>query len=123
MKEPKVLEKFADNGEHSHWELIDSDTGKVLWAEASKDDEFILIEGDFFRRGDIYDIYDIERDKKMFFNRDAGFIVKTTGKNGEPKKIYKYGECIPYESYPHEIREKKIKWETRMVSAIRLWKG
>ena len=30
MNKPKVIEKFADNGEHSHWELIDSDTGIVL---------------------------------------------------------------------------------------------
>lgn len=32
MKEPKVVERFADNGEHSHWELID-ENGNVLWVE------------------------------------------------------------------------------------------
>ena len=33
MKEPKIIEKFADNGEHSHYELMDIDTGKILWSE------------------------------------------------------------------------------------------
>lgn len=29
-EKPILVEKFADNGEHSHWELIDNE-GKVLW--------------------------------------------------------------------------------------------
>lgn len=33
MNKPTIKECFADNGEHSHWELIDSDTGEVLWKE------------------------------------------------------------------------------------------
>lgn len=33
MKEPKVVERFADNGEHSHYELVDVETGNVLWRE------------------------------------------------------------------------------------------
>ena len=37
MKEPKVIEKFADNGEHSHWKLIDDETGEVLWSEEPKE--------------------------------------------------------------------------------------
>ena len=32
MKEPKVIERFADNGEHSHWQLID-ENGEILWSE------------------------------------------------------------------------------------------
>lgn len=28
---PIVNEVFADNGEHSHWELIDPRNGKILW--------------------------------------------------------------------------------------------
>lgn len=31
--EPKVIEVFADNGEHSHYTLIDSETGDKLWSE------------------------------------------------------------------------------------------
>lgn len=37
MNKPTLKECFADNGEHSHWELIDTDTGKVLWTEEEKD--------------------------------------------------------------------------------------
>jgi hypothetical protein len=29
---PFVNERTADNGEHSHWELLDSD-GEILWTE------------------------------------------------------------------------------------------
>ena len=32
MKEPKVSEMFADNGEHSHWQLVD-ENGEILWSE------------------------------------------------------------------------------------------
>ena len=33
MGAPVVVERFADNGEHSHWDLIDSGDGKTLWSE------------------------------------------------------------------------------------------
>lgn len=33
MKKPIVEEVFADNGEHSHWKLIDSATGETLWEQ------------------------------------------------------------------------------------------
>ena len=32
---PKVQEIFADNGEHSHFELFDTLTGATLWSESS----------------------------------------------------------------------------------------
>ncbi len=50
MKQPKVIEKFTDNGEHSHWELINAETGGTLWKEQDPDDEMIIIEGLEFRR-------------------------------------------------------------------------
>lgn len=37
---PLVREVFADNGEHSHYELWDAETGKVLWTEEEKDEKF-----------------------------------------------------------------------------------
>lgn len=37
---PLVREVFADNGEHSHYELLDAETGKVLWTEEEKDEKF-----------------------------------------------------------------------------------
>ena len=33
MKKPTIIEKFADNGEHSHWTLCETQTGKYLWSE------------------------------------------------------------------------------------------
>lgn len=30
---PLVVERFGCNGEHSHWELINSTTGEVLWTQ------------------------------------------------------------------------------------------
>lgn len=33
MEKPIINEVFTDNGEHSHWELIDIDDGKLLWSE------------------------------------------------------------------------------------------
>jgi hypothetical protein len=32
-KKPEVIEVFADNGEHSHWVLIDPQEGTKLWSE------------------------------------------------------------------------------------------
>ena len=122
MKKPIVLEIFADNGQHSHWELKNPDTGRILWSEISPDDEIIEIEEYRFRRGDIYDIYDCERDKQMFLNREAGFIVKTYGDKDHEPQMFKFGESISFESTSYQIYDKKHKWELRMKKAIALWK-
>jgi len=41
MDKPTVSEIFADNGEHSHWVLVDSDTGATLWSEVDLEVEII----------------------------------------------------------------------------------
>lgn len=33
MEKPIINEVFADNGEHSHWELINAENGELLWSE------------------------------------------------------------------------------------------
>lgn len=33
MNKPILTERFLDNGEHSHWELTDSETGNIIWSE------------------------------------------------------------------------------------------
>ena len=38
---PVVSEAFADNGEHSHWRLIDRETGKLLWSEFPEEDKIL----------------------------------------------------------------------------------
>lgn len=41
MKKPIVNEVFTDNGEHSHWNLIDAETGENLWSESSEENELL----------------------------------------------------------------------------------
>ncbi len=36
MEKPTIVERFADNGEHSHWELVDTETSVVLWTESEE---------------------------------------------------------------------------------------
>ena len=38
MNKPTLIERFADNGEHSHYELIETETGELLWSEDSEDE-------------------------------------------------------------------------------------
>jgi hypothetical protein len=39
---PLIIEKFTDNGEFSHYELIDSENGELLWTE-DNDNNFSTI--------------------------------------------------------------------------------
>jgi len=41
MEKPLVNEVFADNGEHSHWNLIDVKTGANLWSENPIEDKAV----------------------------------------------------------------------------------
>jgi hypothetical protein len=34
MKKPLLVERFADNGEHSHWALVEPEDGRLIWSEA-----------------------------------------------------------------------------------------
>ena len=38
MNKPIIVERFADNGSHSHYALIDRDTGELLWSEAVEEE-------------------------------------------------------------------------------------
>ena len=38
-RKPTIVRCFADNGEHSHWKLVDSDTGKELWNQENDKQE------------------------------------------------------------------------------------
>ena len=33
MEKPTIVEVFADNGDHSHWTLVDTETGIKVWSE------------------------------------------------------------------------------------------
>lgn len=41
----KLVEVFADNGEHSHWKLIEDSTGAVIWSEYPEYDKVKNIPG------------------------------------------------------------------------------
>lgn len=66
---------------------------------------------------DIVDIYEVERDKKMFLNREAGFIIEMIGGSR-----YTFSENIPYESYPSEISSIKSKWKKLREEVEAQWK-
>lgn len=38
MEKPTIVERFADNGEHSHYALIETETGELLWSEAPEEE-------------------------------------------------------------------------------------
>ena len=39
MEKPIVVEQYADNGEFSHWHLIDPQTGCVMWSSFPEETE------------------------------------------------------------------------------------
>lgn len=41
MNKPELVQRFTDNGEHSHWELVD-DNGIVIWSENTR--IFIIVD-------------------------------------------------------------------------------
>ena len=49
---PLVIEKFADNGEFSHYELINTENGEILWSEDEQNNFAILKVCGFMIRSD-----------------------------------------------------------------------
>lgn len=78
----------------------------------------IAIGGFVLDTKDIVDIVDIEHNKKMFLNRQAGFIIKF--KNNTQKH---FGESIPYDSYPSEIGRIKEKWYNLKKQVVKKWES
>lgn len=35
MKKPTLVEMYADNGSHSHWEILHPETGVILWSSGT----------------------------------------------------------------------------------------
>ena len=61
-EKPKVQEKFADNGEHSHFELFDTFTGVTLWSESEESNSATAI----VRQGDLpADVLLAEKTKEL----------------------------------------------------------
>ena len=76
----------------------------------------ILVCGRTVDTTEIADIIDIEANKKMFLNREAGFIIQRID-----KEDMIFGEKIPYESYPREISEVKDKWRRLRDQVYAQW--
>lgn len=94
MNKPIINEVFADNGEHSHWELIDSSNGDILWQEPEdanqtingEQDELILESLDFYWRHcteklQRKDLGDIER---MNYGKITAKLYKLITKKQNP---------------------------------------
>lgn len=78
----------------------------------------ILIEETVIETKDIADIVDIEKDKKYFLNREAGFkVIMLDG------SINRFGENIPYETTPNGISNIKVKWSILMEKVIKQWQS
>lgn len=76
----------------------------------------ILIEDKIIDTLQIADIYDIEANKKMFLNTEAGFVIlMMDGSN------HKLSEIIPYESRPSEIYEIKNRWKKLQDDITEKW--
>ncbi len=87
MEQPIVLERFADNGEHSHWALVSSEDHRVLWSEAPFEDAITDIKVEVAKNKVIED-----------FIIDGGFDLMDNGShylflvNGVVHKIEKSDE-------------------------------
>lgn len=79
----------------------------------------ILVQNKVVETKEIADIVDIEADKKMFLNREAGF--KIIFLDGISEIVFK--QNIPYESYPREISAIKDKWKKLMNDVVKKWQS
>lgn len=75
MQQPIIKGCFADNGGHSHWELINSETGEKLWTEyeLNKRVEYVPIKS--IAQGSI--CYDDFRNEKTIFVAKDKILFKT----------------------------------------------
>lgn len=77
----------------------------------------ILINETVIETSEIANIVDVEADKKMFLNREAGFkLIMIDG------SVKIFSEQIPYESTPGRIQDIKQKWERKMNDVMKYWK-
>ena len=80
----------------------------------------ILVQNRVVETLNIANIVDIEADKKMFLNREAGFkIILIEG----DVLAMEFKEDIPYESYSREILNIKEKWKKLEEAVIAKWQS
>lgn len=80
MKEPKLIEQYADNGEHSHWHLID-EIGQVLWSSFPEE---TIAKGEKIISSSINSSFSFEDFKDIFtLGFDKGFSESESQNNGD----------------------------------------
>lgn len=77
----------------------------------------IVIFGELIDTKEITDISEVEKGKRYFLNRQAGFIIKFM--NGTTKV---FSEKIPYESTYNDIHAIKSKWGKLQNEITEQWK-
>lgn len=76
----------------------------------------IVVNGEVIETKEITDIYEVEKYKKMFVNREAGFVIKLM--DGSEKR---FSERIPYETTDRQIGVIKNKWEKLQDEVYEKW--
>lgn len=76
----------------------------------------IIIFGEKIETKKITAIYEVEKYKTRFLNREAGFVVKFM--DGTQKT---FKENIPYETYASQISQIKRKWNNTRLKVIEKW--
>lgn len=98
MEKPIINEVFADNGEHSHWELINAETGELLWSEDIDDtfNEYIPTDDtieEVLKHIPRYFAFDkvsgklYNSNSQSYEGIDGDTVVYTTYIKGEKKKL------------------------------------
>jgi hypothetical protein len=76
----------------------------------------IIVLGEKIDTKEITAIWEIEKEKKYFLNREAGFVIKLM--DGTEKV---FSEDIPYESTYLNIADKKEKWSKLQMEVTEFW--
>lgn len=75
----------------------------------------IAVQGKVIETKAITEIYEVEKYKKQFRNREAGFVIQLVSGS------ITFSEEIPYETTQGRISDIKHTWCKRMESVIKLW--
>lgn len=78
----------------------------------------ILVQDTVVETLDIADVFDVNRDSQIMWNRRAGFVVLFL----DNTRI-EFGVNIPPETYPREVEEVKKLWKRRMDAVIEKWQS
>jgi hypothetical protein len=112
---PIVVEAFTDNGQHSHWRLIDPETGYIIWTEDPEEDYTWKPNG-LLRPCDCRDQYtaDILNEQGLGINDDSihiepSSVILTMGHTTIKIWMKLFKQFAEWYLEPQEIKEKIYK--------------